>query len=131
MRHDYCTRKSLEKIDDHLGTLRMRPISGPVEERIAVAAVREAGTNGLLLLVQVALAALGVIATTLAISVQQAFLAAYITAAVTVYVFITPIMQIRRSRRVAVRAILDYRINRTAAVHAASSGGDHKAKGRG
>ena len=131
MRHGNRTRKNLEKIDGQLGALRMRPISGPVEERIAVAAVREAGTDGLLVIVQVTLTAFGVIVATSAMPGELNHLAIYITAAVTLYVFLTPKIQARRGRRVAVRAVLDYRINRTAAVHAASSGGDHKAKGRG
>lgn len=125
------TRKSLEKIDDQLVALRMRPISGPVEERIAVAAVRQAGTDGVLLLVQVTLTAFGVIVAISAMPGELGFLGIYITAAVAVYVSLTPMIQARRGRRVAVRAVLDHRINRTAAVHAASSGGDHKAKGRG
>lgn len=125
MRHDYCTRKSLEKIDDQLGTLGMRPISGPLEERVAVAAVREAGADGLLMIVQVALAGLGVIAAAIAIYSGQGFLAIYITAAVLIYAVLAAWMQVRRGRRVAVRAVLDYRINRSAAVYAATSGGDH------
>lgn len=120
-----CMRKSLKKIDDQPVELHVRPISGPVEERIAVAAVKEGDTSAVLLLAQAALTAIGVIVAARAIGDKLEGVVPYVIAAAVAYTLPILMMQSCRGRRIAVRAVLDYRINRTSAVHAASSGGDH------
>lgn len=122
MNYGRRTRKDLKKIDEQLDALRMSPVSGSVEERIARASLREAETEGLLLLLQGSLAAFGVIAAAYAINDAFGLLAVYIICATLVYVSLIPRVQARRGRRTAVRAVLEHRITRAAAVHAARTG---------
>lgn len=115
-------RKNLPGVDKQLRKLRMDTISGPVEQRIAEAALLQAGVDAVLHLIQFALGAFAVFAALTAVPTSFDKFALLAIPALLAYLVISFFMSISRSRRIAVRAVLDHRINRAAAVHAARSG---------
>ena len=114
--------KNLRQISKQLRALDMRPIAGPVEQRLGLVHIRAARTHGTFELLQTGLAAFGVIAAAYAIAETYRFVSGYLMVAALLYLLLVPTIVARRGRRAAVRAILDHRINRAAVAHEARCG---------